>query len=528
MRKRNLLRLLTAILFFAVITPGVFANGQKEKTSDSEKITESKAISNKPIEFTMLYSDNASYGYKKDWITLQKMTELTNVTLKIQPVPEADYTTKRRIVLNSGNIPDIVSKTLASEVTDYAASGILLPINKYLDKMPNLSRTIKEFGLEDDLRNITEEDGNWYQLPVRVQKERIQNQTWLYRSDLLEKHNIEVPQTMEDVYTAAKKLKSIYPDSYPITNRFTADNVLSVIAPSFGTRAGWGLTSGGYWFDPEKKEWIFAPTSVEFKNLLQWFNKMLKEGLLDPEFATLDSNVYEQKIMTGKTFFMLDWLGNEKRYYATARKEDPDFTITAMLPPKGPDGDRGVRQANKFAMGWVIPARVANEKYFDRLLQFIDWFYTDDAVELFAWGVEGVTFKTDADGSKHYLPQVLSGEFDPTKETGTLNNVFNVVYDMDAYMDFQSKEAQAAFKEMAKENVVPAFDPKLLPTADEREEMKMIQSSLDNYFKQKTEEFIFGKESFSNWEAYEKECQNKGSAKLGEMINTIWKRQNNK
>ena len=75
MRKRNLLRLLTAILFFAVITPGVFANGQKEKTSDSEKITESKAISNKPIEFTMLYSDNASYGYKKDWITLQKMTE---------------------------------------------------------------------------------------------------------------------------------------------------------------------------------------------------------------------------------------------------------------------------------------------------------------------------------------------------------------------------------------------------------------------------------------------------------------------
>ena len=96
------------------------------------------------------------------------------------------------------------------------------------------------------------------------------------------------------------------------------DNVLSVIAPSFGTRAGWGLTSGGYWFDPEKKEWIFAPTSVEFKNLLQWFNKMLKEGLLDPEFATLDSNVYEQKIMTGKTFFMLDWLGNEKRYVITS------------------------------------------------------------------------------------------------------------------------------------------------------------------------------------------------------------------
>ena len=79
---------------------------------------------------------------------------------------------------------------------------------------------------------------------------------------------------------------------------------------------------------------------------------------------------------------------------------------------------------------------------------------------------------------------------------------------------------------MAEIGAVPAPDPKLRPTYDEREAMRLIQAGLKDYYDQMIEMFIFGKEPFTNYDAFLEECEKKGSIELGEMMNTIWTRQN--
>ena len=48
---------------------------------------------------------------------------------------------------------------------------------------------------------------------------------WLYRKDIFEKHNLEVPETMDEVYEVAKELKKLYPDSYPLCMREGLRNI---------------------------------------------------------------------------------------------------------------------------------------------------------------------------------------------------------------------------------------------------------------------------------------------------------------
>ena len=39
-----------------------------------------------------------------------------------------------------------------------------------------------------------------------------------------------------------------------------------------------------------------------------------------------------------------------------------------------------------------------------------------------------------------------------------------------------------------------------------------------------SERFVEGKESFDNWNTFVAECNKRGVAKLGEIINTAWQR----
>ncbi|SHH84402.1 extracellular solute-binding protein [Clostridium grantii] len=504
--------------------------GCGKKTNDSandagnqtDEVTESGMVSDTPIKFTMLYADNASYPYKSDWIIWDKIKEATNVEFEIQSVPDSDYTTKKQIIFNSGDIPDIVTKTAA--LPEDAQSGILLPISDYLDKLPNMKKYLDENGFDADMDNLVQEDGKFYTLPTKCKDTRIQLHSWLIREDIFEKNNIAIPTTLDEVYEAGKKLKEIYPDSKPIINRFGSGNILSVIAPGFGTQAGWNLGNSGYVYDEESDKWVFAPTSDNYKEMLTYMNKLYTEGILDPEFTTLESATYEQLVTQSETFIMIDWVGNQNRYNLEGQKTDPDFNVQPFFPVKGADGDYAVPSAAKFEQSWVIPASVKDEPYFNTLLRFIDWCYTEEAAEILTFGVEGETFEKGTDGKLSYID--ISKDI--SKEFGLGNNSLSVRVHKDFNYAFNGEEISNLFDEIDKAGAVKAPEPGIRLSGDEIEEVKLYSTALTDYINVMTESLIYGKESFSDWDKFVTEYQNKGSDKLGEIYNTAWTRQNTK
>ena len=140
--------------------PSLGASSGKAEMASSAGGNSSGKVSDKPVTFTMLYADNSTYPFKKDWPTLKKMTELTNVSLNVTVVPDADYPTKVQLLLNSGDIPDIVCKTgISGSVEDMALNGKLLSFSDYINNMSNFQQVVKKSGMNDELNNTKLADG---------------------------------------------------------------------------------------------------------------------------------------------------------------------------------------------------------------------------------------------------------------------------------------------------------------------------------------------------------------------------------
>jgi putative aldouronate transport system substrate-binding protein len=508
-KKEKEMKKFLIIMILALTLPTMlFAGGSKEDQADS----------NAPLTVRMLYPDNSSYPLKDDWLVLQQIKEATGVNLELIAVPGSDYDSKMQIVFNSGDIPEICySKTAAK--TEDVYNGLLLPVSDYLDQMPNLKNFLEENDYKEDMDNLREADGKWYTLPAKADTRRLKLHSWMIRKDVFDKNNIPYPVTLDDVYAAGKKLKELYPDSYPIINRFGMNNILSMMGSGFDTSAGWSLASTGFTYDANSDKFVYAPTSENYKEMLQYMTKMLNEGILDPEFDSLDSSAYEERITQGKTFILLDWIGNQVRYNMAGKTIDEDFDVEPIFPILGKNGRYALERGTKYEQIWLIPASVKENPRFDEILSFIDWFYSDEASTITTFGVEGISYEV-VDGHKRYM----NDGSDPSSEYGLNNNGLCVRRDPDYFRAVNGDEIGDLFDAIAEEGCVLPTEPKVIFTEDEIEELKMLSPSITDNFSVWQSDFLYGKKSFAQWNEFKQSCQDKGVQDLSDLINKAWKR----
>jgi putative aldouronate transport system substrate-binding protein len=500
------------ILGLALALPTMlFASGSNEKGASADE----------PLTVRMLYPDNSSYPLKDDWLVLEEIKKATGVNLELIAVPDvsSDYESKRQIVFNSGDIPEICySKTEAQ--TEDVINGLLLPISDYLDQMPNLKKFLDENNYQDDIDNLKESDGKWYTLPVKADSRRMRLHSWMIRKDIFDKNNIPYPETIDDVYAAGKKLKQLYPDSYPIINRFGMGNMMSMLGAGFNTSSGWSLDSTGFTYDETTDSFVFAPTTPQYKELLQYMNDMLEEGILDPEFNTLDSSAYEERVAQGKTFILLDWVGNQVRYNNAGRAIDPDFNVQPIFPVKGETGRYALERGALYEQMWLIPASVAENPRFAEILTFIDWFYSEEASTITTFGKEGVSYEV-VNGSKKFLNL---GDVEPSREYGAMNNALCVRRDADYFRAINGDEVADLFDKISEAGCVLSPEPKIIYNEDEIDEIKMLAPSISDNYNVWQSDFIYGKKSFQQWNDFIQSCEDKDVQELSDLINKAWNR----
>lgn len=478
------------------------------------------------LTISMLYSDNANYPIQEEWMAIREIESRLNMDLQLETISEPNFTSQRTIRIHSGEMPDIITKTLASDISSYTDSGLFLPISDYMDQMPHFTAFVEAYDYWDELDIIKEYDGKFYMLPVNANTRRVTYHGWLARVDLFEAYGIELPTTMEEVYEASKVYKEHNPDAYPMTNRFGMNNILFKIAPAFGTRAGWGLGSM-FHYDEATDSFIFAPATEGYKEMLVWMHKMYSEGLLDVEFSTLDATVYEERAKKGEQFIMIDWIGNEVRYNKEGPEMsgDPDFNIQPIMPPVGPEGLYSGASVPKYEQGWVINAKVAEREDFEEVLAFLDWFYSEEAAELLTFGIEGQTFEVLEDGRKEYLDP---NNVDYSKVYGINNNVLTVRRDRDHFASNKSEEVIQLFDLMEEKGVFDQQQPSLRMDEGHKEEAAVYGVGLNAYVTRMTEAFIYGKESLDDWDTFIEGCNAKGVPELYQLYNEAWKAQNPK
>ncbi|AEF17769.1 extracellular solute-binding protein family 1 [Thermoanaerobacterium xylanolyticum LX-11] len=548
---------LLSFLIVVVLVVGVLLSGCGNKNSSSSSNNTSKQTqtatnnndpqnlhfkSDKPLEFTMLYSDHPNYPYKPDWLLWKAIKDATNVTLKLTIVPMSDYSQKRSLLISSGQAPEIIPKTYPGQEIPFVSSGAILPISDYINQMPNFSREVKEWGLQNDINSLKQADGKFYVLPMLHQTYSIQYSLAI-RQDIFEKNNIPIPNTWDELESALKKLKEIYPNTYPMSDRWQGKALLLNAAPTFGIPVSssdglYDWTTGNVLYNSSKDDWEFYPTSQEYKDMLTYFNRLVKEGLLDPASFTQTDDQAIQKFVTGKSFVIMTNT-QEIQNSLINRMNDTlgkgNFKVTQILPLAGPKG--AVLAGSRLENGIMISSKAKDDPNFPQLLKFVDWLWYSEAGEtLTKWGVEGVTYQK-VNGKFQLMPDVNFMNLNPSgtknlqKDYGFSGGVFALIYGgpKDLAESMMTPEVLKFENDANTQRKWLPVPPPVPFTESQREQYNMLNQPLADYVQQMTYKFITGVASLDkDWDSYVQQCNAKGVDQLVKLTNDVYKSSKNK
>jgi putative aldouronate transport system substrate-binding protein len=485
-----------------------------------------------PLSVPVLLLSSTAYPYKADWLFWSELAKRTNVTLQPTVVPGSDYNQKRSVMISAGNAPLIIPKTYHPQEEAYIAGGAVLPVSDYLDLMPNFRDKIAKWNLQGDLDQFRQDDGKFYLLPGLHQDVWV-DYSLAMRTDILQKLNLAVPQTWDDVHTVLRAMKAAHPNQYPFSDRWStpptpgANNLLAILSEAYDTWAGWDYQNA-YW-DSGAKKFVFTGAMDRYKQILQYLNTLVSEKLLDPESFTQPDDAARQKFASGRSFVIscnAQTLVNECRPDIA---KIPGATVVKIARPIGPLG--AVKPAtSRLENGILISKKARDSKNFVAMMQFIDWLWYSDKGEEFAkWGVEGVTYTKDASGKRTLEPDVNVVGLNPkgTKhlqvDYGFFNGVFAYGGSTELLESFFSPEEQAFQKVMNGRRTQPVPPPHPL-SSDEREQATLWETALKDYVDQQTLKFILGQRDFGQWDAYVAELKGKNMQPYVDLANKAYQR----
>lgn len=485
-----------------------------------------------PVTFSFLYRDHPNYPLNTEWLFFTKLEEMTNVKLDLTIAPMSDYEQRRSLLISAGDAPMIIGNTYAGMETPFVSSGAILPISDYLDYLPHFTKRIEEWGLQEEIDALRQLDGKFYILPGLHESIK-HDYTLALRTDVLEELGLEEPKTWEEVHQTLTKIKEAYPDSYPLSDRFKGNSLLNYMASSYETVAGWGFGQGVV-FNKEEDKFEYAPTTQNYRDMLQVLSSMMKDGLIDPESFTQEDDQAIQKLANEKSFAISTNSQNlfEYRSALDATVGEGNYEIKKIMNPSSPYGDQvgGTRLEN----GIMISAKAVESPNFVALLQFVDWlYYSDEGQEFARWGVEGVTYNKDENGKRTLSENVdwaglnPKGEEQLNADYGFSNGVFTYGGKAELIQSVMVEE-EIEFQKLMNENkTLPDIAPAWPLEESVREQFTLLATPLKDATDQATLQFILGNRSLEDYEMFIEELKGLGLDQYMEMVNTAYQNAKN-
>ncbi|MBQ2742917.1 MAG: extracellular solute-binding protein [Oscillospiraceae bacterium] len=507
MKKLIALTLATVMLLALCACGGETTGGNSEISYD---ISEGKAIPDDAV-LDITIASHASWPYDENWKVWEYIKESIGGTINVNAIPSSDFGTKFTLVMATpDSLPDVFGfMSKPSKLSDYSEQGAFVAFDDYEEFLPDYnafwnSRPENEQWMKNTRKGI---DGKVYYTPIYGMERSKNIRGWLYRKDIFEKHNIKTPETIDELYTVSKKLKELYPDSYPFCLRSGMSNI-NVMGPSWKPYFRYGA-----YYDFENEKWCYGASEPVIREIVEFLKKMVDEKLLPQDFFNISATSWQELLSTDRGFIMPEYQIRIDFFNNIGRVKNPEYTIAAMKPPKAENG-LGVAMMNKFnndPTGMAVP-NTGDEASIANAMRYINWFYSDEGSEIVSWGKEGETYEV-VDGKKRFIfpenennAQILYG-------FQTIGSYLRID---PAAAEACMSEEQAATTDFVLEHTLPELEPTtyMSMSSAEAEMLADYNTSLNTFVEENLQKFVLGQRPMSEWDKFQAELSKLPIAEL--------------
>lgn len=399
--------------------------------------------------------------------------------------------------------------------------GVIIDLTEYVEQYcPNYLTMLTDSGQLSNAKTDSGEILVFY--PINTEFMTLTGVT--VRNDYLKALNMDVPVTYDDYEEYARAVKSAYQISDPI---YLSSDTNSWVM-------GYNVTGFAASSDSTGVDHIFQRDGVvtsafledDYKEYLQRMHAWYEEGLISPAFyertANIKSPEMESIILNGQVGIYPNDANSIQNHESMSSVLDMEL-VGAGWPRL--TEDEVVHVSNSLdklqQMGAVcISTDCVN---FELVFRFMDWFYSEEAMMLAAFGVPDL-YTVDADGNVEYT-EAAEEEFENNQWGTTVNNakgfyragIAGLKTQKDQFINWgqDSRETEAVYVW----NDEHYDDAWLIPstlslTTEESQIVAETSSDIITYAAETIPGYITGDRSFDQWDEMVQKLQDMGLQKI--------------
>lgn len=524
-----------SLLVLVVLTVSVTSCNKVADKDNSQIASEAPTI-----EYMLPWDPGLPIG--NDLWVIQEWGKKVGVKFNINSPPRDVFREKFATVVASGNIPDMVNFFRASEnrYDLIYGSKLFASVSEYLDKgkLPNMQIMFDKFP-QAKIPMTRKEDGKMYGF-VQFLPDVAVSDAIFVRNDILKKEGMDSDniKTLDDFKNAMLALQKHSKDGYITSTR----NGYGALEARVGTLFG---VQRGVMYDIRTtegtKKYVYGALQPNYKKVVEFIKWMYEKKLLHPNFITMNEQELYAGFGDGKFTMSFDANGFGERLNPNSSK---DREIKVILPPTI-DGKKYLQPLGQnFSVGYRWPVVISNKsKYVAEAMKAMDFAYSDEGVEMFMLGKEGMTFTKDHSTPSGYkldkVQSVWTMNADGTYPEGMKKlqdygcNTWWLAGYIPAYnrlnlLSFKTNEDEPSYsmrnthKRFA-ENAYVAVennpDQLIVFTKEESDEMATNKMALETYISENVLNFVVGQKPMEEWDSFIEGIKKYNPDSIVEMYN---------
>ena len=430
------------------------------------------------------------------------MEEATGVKIKYIHPAAGQAEEQFNLLLATNDLPDIIEQewfNFSGGPEKAMKDGYIIPLNEQILKFaPNLKKYLDENPVIDKM--VKTDSGQYYVFPfMRDDASLMVYQGPILRQDWLDELSLSVPETIEEWETTLTAFKDVKGAKAPLSFY----PWMLAVGGSFS--GAFGVINNFYVDDGRIKHGLLEP---EYKEFLKLFKDWYANGLLDNDIATIDPEILDANMLSGRTGATIGNLGGAMgKWLGLMTKENPSYNLSGAPYPvveKGTKAKFGQRDLEYTPVGSA--AISAKSKHIELAARYLDFGYTEKGRLINNFGIEGESYNM-VDGYPKYTDLItnnptglsMSQAMEGYTRTGGAPTIQDVRY-MEQFME--TPQQKAALEIWSDTSVAAHLLPRISPTPDESSEMARIMNLVRTYSDEMFYKFIMGSEPMENYDKF--------------------------